>query len=86
MPKEFLMLRKVRVTNGNIGFDGRDRHHRWARMLWRREAVVRCPRCAARTSVIGCRPTRGVVLRRKRAAAEAAPQARSFMATITPAV
>lgn len=91
MPTEFLALRKVRVTAGNIVVDvaidvtdGRGCYggvRRW----------FRCPRCGARTSVIGlCAYVGSVGCRkcwrwRKRATVEVAPHTKGVVAGITSA-
>jgi hypothetical protein len=89
MPKEFLALRKVRITAGTVDFDVEIDVTQGPGCYGGMRRWFRCPRCAARTTVIGVSAyTGGVGCRkcwrwRKRTALEAAPHTRTGVTSIS---
>lgn len=83
MPKEFLALRKVRITAGTVDFDVEIAVTEGPGCYGGLRRWFRCPLCAARTTVIGISAYTGAVgcrkcwRWRKRAALEPAPHTRT---------
>lgn len=91
MPKEFLALRKVRVTAGTVAVEIEIALTDGPGCFGGVRRWFRCPRCTARTSVVGVSAYTGDVgcrscwRWRKRAALHVAPHLRNVVATIAAA-